>query len=279
MSNITIENIPPLPNVALRVMQFDPGHPDSDIQGLETIIKPDKGITAEMLKIANSALYGRSGRIRTLRDSITLLGLKTAKNLVVMLATKNINTELRGAVYRRYIQEYPVVCALVALDLCTPLGLKPLKEEAFLGGLLHKIGMTIIALNKPDHYSTLLKYAEKERKNLIELENESYKTNHIKVGLMVFQTWKLPVDLQEVVSEHRLQQGHPRDKSDLVRIIALADILTRQLMGIPLETGEKDHIQGIAACYNLPEAKIAAFDDRYFQLLKEHPFYQQVAGS
>jgi hypothetical protein len=60
--------IPPLPAVAARVMQFDPGSPNSSIATLERIISPDQGISAELLRVSNSAYYGRSGSIKTLRD-------------------------------------------------------------------------------------------------------------------------------------------------------------------------------------------------------------------
>ena len=144
------DQIPPLSLVVTNVIRFDPDDPNASIEHLQQIIAPDKGISAELLKIANSALYGRSGRIKTLREAITLLGVKTVKNIVLLLTTKAMNGRLNRPIFQRYLREWPILSALVALDLCGPLRLRTLREEAFLTALLHKIGMTVIALNRPE---------------------------------------------------------------------------------------------------------------------------------
>ncbi len=87
--------IPPLSTVTVRVMQFDPLGENASSQGLEQIVAPDEGVCSDLLRIANSAYYGRSGRVKTLRDAITLLGLKTVKNLVILLASKSMNHSLK----------------------------------------------------------------------------------------------------------------------------------------------------------------------------------------
>lgn len=64
------EQIPPLSLVVTNVIRFDHADPDASIESLQQLIAPDKGITAEILKIVNSALYGRSGKIKTLKEAI-----------------------------------------------------------------------------------------------------------------------------------------------------------------------------------------------------------------
>ena len=76
-------NIPPLPSIAHKVLLFE-GDPVSGSSELEQIILPDKSICADILRIANSAFYARSKKVQTIRDAITLLGLKTIKNIVML---------------------------------------------------------------------------------------------------------------------------------------------------------------------------------------------------
>ncbi|MBI3396742.1 MAG: HDOD domain-containing protein, partial [Spirochaetia bacterium] len=128
MQDITI---PPLPVVVMQVIRFDPAGETADTRTLENIIAPDKGVCADVLRVANSAFYGRSGRVKAMRDAIGLLGLKAVKNLVIFLSTKALTAPLRGDVFRKHLIEFPIVAALVAENLALQTKLAN-PEEAFL---------------------------------------------------------------------------------------------------------------------------------------------------
>ena len=140
-------NIPPLPSIAHKVLLFE-GDPVSGSSELEQIILPDKSICADILRIANSAFYARSKKVQTIRDAITLLGLKTIKNIVMLQSKKHISRNLVYTdILKKHLLELPILTALISLDLSVPLGLKALREELFLSAMMMKIGMTILALN------------------------------------------------------------------------------------------------------------------------------------
>jgi HD-like signal output (HDOD) protein len=269
---ITVEQIPPLSTVAMEVMQLDPNNPESSVQAMENIIKPDKGIAAELLKIANSALYGRSGRIKTLKDAIALLGLKMVKNLVLMLSTSKMQSTLKGPVYRRYLREFPVLTALLTLDLYRPLGLPDLIEEAFLTGLLHRIAMSIIAVNKAEHYSALLEFSEKGS-DLRELEKQSYRFDQDDVAGMIGDAWKLPEELKDTLNRIDCPTEEIPELSDLGRITILAAIIAERLLMINLLRDAEAKFTAILAVYDLSPRKFDVFDMDYLDNIKEHPFY------
>ena len=269
--------IPPLPAVTGQIMRFDPMGEDASSQALEQIVAPDEGVCADLLRIANSSFYGRSGRVRSLKDAITLLGLKTVKNLVVLSATKTINSALRGPTYRRYLHEFTVASALVGEEMCLELGLKDRKEEAFLGALLHKIGMSIMGLTYGKAYAELIRKAEETGELLTDLERGSLGTDHIEIGKCVFESWRIPQPLQEVIAGHNFIPDAIQDVPELVRITALASLTTREMMGLLLPMEDLDRRARIAASYNAA-ALIAKYDERKFEAIKAHPFYQQVAA-
>jgi CheY-like chemotaxis protein len=76
-------HIPPLPTVLNKVILFDTEKTGGS-EELEYIIAPDKSLSADLMRIANSAYYARSGSVNTLRDAITLMGLKTINNIVLV---------------------------------------------------------------------------------------------------------------------------------------------------------------------------------------------------
>ena len=278
MTTFQIEQIPPLPGVALQVMKFDPSNPDSSIEMMEAIIAPDKGITSEILKIANSALYGRSGRIKTIRDAITLLGVKTVKNLVIMLTTRRITSKLQHLVFKKYLQEYPVLAALIALDIAKPMGLREIKDEAFLAALLNKIGMSIIALQETGDYEALLHDADEGKLEQFAEEQKRFGTNHLEVGKMVFDAWKLPPMYAETVAGSNFAPQNVADVSDLTRVTSLSLLLSSKLLSLPVSAEDQARMDSISAHHGLGPEKLEVFNQDYFKNMREHPFYQQATA-
>ena len=279
MAAITLQNIPPLSTILLRVMQFDPDRPESGIQQMEALIQPDKGVSARLLKVANSSFYGRSGKIKTLREAITLLGIRAVKNLVVMLTTQGMSAQLKDPIYRKYLQEYPVLTALVAMDVCGPADRRNQAEVAFLCALLNSIGMSVIAINRPDHYSVLLSSSEQSaRMNLLDLERQSYRTDHGVVGLMVCEAWKLPEDFTAAIEHRNDPAAKLSVQPDIVRLVALADAIARRLLLIPEPDGSQGKETALADSLGIAPDKMDVFHGDYFAGLKEHPFYEQATG-
>ena len=274
---LDLENIqiPPLSTVTVKVMQFDPLGENASSYALEQIVAPDEAVCADLLRIANSAYYGRSGRVKTLKDAITLLGLKTVKNVVILLASKSMNGALKGKVFLKYLNEFTVASALVAEELCDSLGFKKHKEEAFLGALLHKIGMTIIALNERKMYSELIEETEKSFGDLVEEERRRFGTDHVQVGTQVFEHWKLPQQLQEVIALHNFAPDDMEDMSDLVRLTALASLTTREMMGLLLSMNDLERRAKITAHYNADDL-INKYNEKKLTQFQDHPFYKQV---
>lgn len=275
------EQIPPLSLVVTNVIRFDHTDPDASIESLQQLIAPDKGITAEILKIANSALYGRSGKIKTLKEAITLLGVRTVRNIVLLLTTKSLSGRLNQPIFHSYLRTCPILSALVALDLCNPLGHRGLRDEAFLAGLMHKIGMTVIGLNRPAQYGDLLRNFEAEGglgDSLRERERAVFGLDHCAVGARVFAMWKMPADLLAVVRDHDFAPGDIAAQSDILRITALAGLLSRRLMNLALRPNEEELLSGIPAHYGVGEDTMAVFDEEYYANLQEHPFLQENAA-
>jgi len=106
MANIKEYTVPPLPQVILQVIQYDHNSPTANPQDIEKIVSPDKGISAEILKVANSAYYGRSGKVKLLRDATSLLGLKALKNLIIFLGTKNLNEKIKTPILKNMLIHY-----------------------------------------------------------------------------------------------------------------------------------------------------------------------------
>ncbi len=269
--------IPPLPMVAIKVISFDTDNPAGGSEELEKLISPDKAITTDIMKIANSSFYGRSGKIHTLKDAITLLGMKTVKNLVMLKSNKQFTKSLHGETYHKVLQELPVLTALIGFDLTNPLGLKKIREEVFLAGLLRKIGMTILALNFPTRYSELLELSITGVRNLLQVERENFKIDHIEAATKVFKSWNMPIVLQEVAAHQNFQPEAINMVSDVDKITRLADILACKMLGFVLPESELKIEDTIYEVYNFPDELKESFGEDYYDMIKDHPFFEMMA--
>ncbi len=278
-ANINLANlvIPPLPAVAIKVTTFDASNPTGGSEELEKIISPDKSITTDIMKIANSAFYGRSGKVHSLKDAITLLGMKTVKNLVLLQSNKQFSKSLKGEVYQKHLQELPILSALVAYDITTPLGMKSFKDDVFLASLLRKIGMTILALSYSDKYNQMIQTATVESKDLSSLEREAFHIDHVEIGSKVFKLWNMPKGLQDVISHQNFSYEEVTKVSHLDRITRLAGFLAYQMLGYELRDEEKEIEKGIFHAYNATEKVKESFQKDYYEMIKDHPFFEMLA--
>ena len=83
-----IKNLPPLPKSVLEVQKIT-NDPNASIRDLVNVIKDDPLITANLLKAANSPLYGFTRQIKTIDQAVALFGMSTVKGFVISFAVRN----------------------------------------------------------------------------------------------------------------------------------------------------------------------------------------------
>lgn len=269
-------SIPPLPSIANKVLTFE-GDPVSGSSELEQIILPDKSICADILRIANSAFYGRPKKVQTIRDAITLLGLKTIKNIVMLQSKKHLAGNLVYTdAFKKYLLELPILNALVALDLSVPVGLKSQREELFLCAMMMKIGMTILALNSAKVYNDILSQHEKTGGDLARLEKEEFELSHVDVGAHIFKLWKMPPIFQKTMRDQGFVAVEFGKMDDFDKTLRLSDIISKRLTHIPIPETELELAKQILKHYNAPEETLDVFDADYYDNIKSHPFFSSM---
>ncbi|HRP70453.1 MAG TPA: HDOD domain-containing protein [Turneriella sp.] len=238
--------IPPLPTIVAQVIQFDANNPKNGAADLEKLVIPDKAISAELLRVANSAFYGRSGKVKILRDALAVLGIKATKNLVIYLSTKTMASTYKSEAFKKYLNRFPIYSALIAQGIAQETSIRAQADEAFLAALLHSIGMNIMALQNQGHFSDMLQACEKNKWDLLKLEKQSYGTTHIELGKKAALEWKLPDEFQPL-----MEISPSSDCASLVspieKVTFVASVCASLLLGIPVTETAKT---GAQRCYN-----------------------------
>jgi putative nucleotidyltransferase with HDIG domain len=218
-----LPELKPLPVVATRLMQACQDA-KSNSKAIARIIECDPGVALKLMKIANSAMYGVSGRIRTVDQAIVLLGFRAVRDLAVSLAGAEVFREGESAKKERLeLWRHSLACATVARALAREVrGVVP--EEAFLAGIFHDVGKLLFFDLVPDEYLQLR--ARRSGAVTPSVEAAEFGASHTEIGLQCGDEWGLPEPVRHAIGFHHAPDDAP-DHRALVAVTQLANRLAK----------------------------------------------------
>ncbi|RPH93705.1 MAG: HDOD domain-containing protein [Lysobacterales bacterium] len=199
---MTTRDLPAMPQVAAKVLELS-SDPETSAAQLQQVISDDQAMTGRILKIANSAMYSCSRKVKTLTEAIVMLGFNSIRSLVVTSAARNLyNTrKSRTGLKERLLWEHSIGCA-IACRLLTAERMPGLAEEAFLAGLMHDIGKLVLNLRVPEKFDEVVQVVYNENRPFHTTEVEILGFDHTHVGALLVNKWKLSPMLEEAILNH-----------------------------------------------------------------------------
>ena len=215
-----MDSLPPLPAVALRVIQVAQD-PRSSASDLALVVSADPGLTGRTLAMANSAAYRRSRTVTSVQDALVVLGFVQARNVAVSTAiTSAFPPDPVHALFR--IDEFWRHSLAVAFKAFEVAGRSPKVDaaSAFTAGILHDIGRLAMFYAQPAGLDQAVArvVAGDGTPEAIELEQLHY--DHAELGAKLAGRWRLPATMSEAIGLHHAVDPDPET---LPGIIALAD--------------------------------------------------------
>ena len=223
---LKMDRLPTLPGIAVRILEAVQKE-DPDLQEIGKIISTDPPLSAEVLKIVNSAFYGLPSKVTTVFHAINLLGINTVKNLALSFSLVK-----KFPIQSSVSFDYPVfwkdslVGALAAKLLAEKI-IPQYSEDAFFLGLLHNIGILALIQCMPKQYSLVLSEMENSGLDYHEAEDQILGFTHMAAGQYLVEIWGLPDIFQTAIGSHH----HPadaaigdKDTEKLARILHLASL-------------------------------------------------------
>lgn len=216
----TLRTMPPLPHVALRVLETV-RDPDYSIDELVGLVRTDPSLTARILKLCNSALYGRSIEVATVSDAVAYLGTRNLVKLVLVSCAANHFSQVGNSKYTepKTLWRHTFACAVACQWLANRSGF-PQSDTAFTAGILHNIGKIALSQMADD---SLLAGVEAEGSHA-DVERKLFGIDHATAAGVVVDAWGLPRDLRRAVRGHHDEQ-EIGGESPLAAILNLGDTL------------------------------------------------------
>jgi len=226
--------LPPLPQVATRVIRIS-ADSDTSTDQLQNLIRTDQALTSQILKVANSAMFGRMREVTTLTQAILTLGFSTTRSVVLASSVKNLFTRGPVGLQERILWEHALVTALTGSAFSKAMRF-PIAEEVFLAGLMHDIGKSVMILKFPESYGALLRRLQEEGGDGLSLELDTFGFDHAMVGEALLASWNIAEGIEAVARWHHdpLQAGMEHQR--LVALVALGNQMAFDLqvgIGMP----------------------------------------------
>ncbi len=231
-----IGELPAIPSVVLNAMSLL-NDPSVTVKKIQEQILMDQGLTAYILKIANSPLYGLRKEVSTVSYAINLMGYNTTKSILMAYLTKNIYNQSGSKFIHNLLWKHSLCTAVIAKELAGNLNNINV-EEVFITALLHDIGKAVMLKNRSEEFQGIVEKVLNEGGSMIEEERKAFGFTHVEVGYLVMKNWRFSEGMVEtLVYHHNLQDYYGNNR--MVPIVSLANKLSSRV-GYSLGTIEGD---------------------------------------
>lgn len=205
----------------------------ASLKTIEALISKDMGMTAKILQLVNSAYFGRRGNVSTTEQAVKILGLDMIQTLIL---TAHVISQFDGEeipllhldrLWAQGLETGVLARMITKAEGCGALEI----EQAYTAGLLHDVGILLLAANVRDRYSRILVTAESETKSLWEMEQAEFGTSHAEVGAYLLGLWGLSDPIVEAVAYHHRPADCPGLKFSPLAAVHVANVLQQEEAG------------------------------------------------
>lgn len=211
--------LPPIPQAAQKALEFI-RDPESNASDLAAVLSKDQVLAANVLRWANSALYGMESRISTVQQAIVVLGLTTIQELILAHSiSDSMSRPVPGYELNHGDLWHHAVGTAIGAKLISQEQRLHMDEEAYFAGLLCDIGKLVFEkvlrntdTSQPDWNSHSFQV----------MERATFGIDHAMLGAELARRWQLPANLVTAIGHHHNPETAP-DNKVLVSAVHIAD--------------------------------------------------------
>jgi HD-like signal output (HDOD) protein len=206
--------------------------PDASAKELSEVILKDPGLTARVLRMANSSFYAYYKKIATVNQAVMVMGINAVKYFILSITVLNqLNTQRdKSKLNVKQLWTHFLEAASASKNLAIAIGYK-MPEEAYVAGILHDVGIVLLEREFPEEYLKVLKIAAKGVP-LTLAEIEIFGLDHQEIGGYLTNYWNMPQIITDSITKH-----HPVNDIDIAEMPEVAKLvaLANCMASVPFE--------------------------------------------
>ena len=241
-----IKSLPSVPSIYGELVD-ELNSENSTAESISEIVSRDPAITAKILQIVNSALFGLRNRVSDISQAVSLLGTSTIRSLTLSIGAfqsfkgKSDHEHLFVGMMQHSLEVAIFSQTITRLEIKDP----NRSAEAFTAGIVHDIGKLVFLSEDPERFqqATILSY--EKGVDLIEAETEIWGADHAEVGSFLLTTWGLPKSLTEIVRLHHRPELSNETTFGPLAAVAVADAISHSDQVDPNQSSLTGYLESI----------------------------------
>jgi HD-like signal output (HDOD) protein len=207
---------------------------DVSLAEIAELVEKDTVLAGNVLRLVNSAYYGRRGTINSLVFAVSLIGIVKLRKLVMTLSISRMWSQAKIPQGWSAAQfNLHAVATAIMVDLLAQRVPVQYPEGAFVAGLLHDLGLLLVAIALPQEYRELRSLQQQEDVTLEEAEREVLGFEHSGLSAAAAAEWGLAEPIQQAVRYRYEPQSPSTEDQPLSRLVRAAEqIVDAQGIGV-----------------------------------------------
>ncbi len=227
-----INELPQFPDNIIHLQKLI-DDPESEINEIARNISTDPSLTADLLKVVNSAQFMLPKRVDNIVEAVKLVGLRGLKNLLYSYGTQKILKQ-----QMKWLWDHSYKVAFFSYQLAKNFKRKKdLTDDSYVGGILHDMGKIIFSEVHPDLLDKISGFCDEKGISRELFEDLSAGLNHAEIGGKIAEKWNFPSSLVQMIRYHHDPTDCDPEYADGVYTVYLANAL------VNIETGEYTYEQ------------------------------------
>ena len=210
---LNIDSLPSLPELYYELME-ELKSENATLETIGKIISKDISMSANILKVANSAFFGISQKVSTPEGAVQVLGLDFIQSLVLqhqVFSKQSAPKSIEPMVKKIFANSLRVGYLCLSLAKIEKMD-NNIQNFSFTAGLFHEIGKLICLLNFPEKFEKVPSKTNCANEIILETEIETFGAPHTQIGAYILRLWGLPYPIVEAVAF----QNFPSNSSNKV---------------------------------------------------------------
>ena len=201
--------------------------PGVSVREVAGVVAQEPGMTANVLRVANSPLYGQSRTVATVDHALLLLGLDAVRGIAAAACMRDaiLRSSPSSPVDSDALLRHSIATGVAASALAR-IARPALASEAFVAGLLHDLGVSLLSRLAPEGVSAVVDAMRADPSgDVATLEQEHIGMGHARCAALLFEAWRLPAALVAGASHHDDPASAPAPQRVMASLVCLGNQL------------------------------------------------------